>query len=97
MAERIADEARQWADQAARVAGDPSVTAATIAQVHATLALVEQQRIANRLALASIDLLEEISERSGHTLSFRIRPYLDTDDWASIEVIEEEASDGDRD
>lgn len=67
------------------------------AQVHATLALVEQQRIANRLKVAELDLTEEIGYRQngGYALDFRIRPYLDAADWAAIEVVEEEASNAD--
>ena len=59
------------------------------AQMHATLALVEQQRIANRLKVAELDLTDEIGYRQngGYALDFRIRPYLDADDWASIEVV----------
>ncbi len=59
------------------------------ATVEATLAMVEQLRIANRLKVAELDLCDEIGYRQngGYALDFRIRPYLDADDWASIEVV----------
>ena len=52
MSERIdhAAEAREWIDAAARHPGATST--AILAQAEATLALVEQQRIANLIALA---------------------------------------------
>ena len=51
MSERIdhAAEAREWIDAAARHPGATST--AILAQAEATLALVEQQRIANLIAL----------------------------------------------
>lgn len=54
--------------------GDPAVGALYIgaAQVHATLALVEQQRIANLIALVALSGNEEVQESSfdeGSTLS----------------------------
>lgn len=74
-----------------------AVVSMLAAQVHATLALVEQQRIANRLKVAELDLTDEIGYRQngGYALDFRIRPYLDADDWAAIEVVDEEARDAD--
>lgn len=99
MTDRIdqAAEALQLVDKA-MVSGDPEVAVVYIsaAQVLATLALVEQQRIANRLAIASIDLLFEVAVRSGHTLDFRVIPYLTKGDWASLSVVEE-VRDGDQD
>lgn len=61
------------------------------AQVHATLALVEQQRIANRLRVAELDLTDEIGYRltGGVALDFRIRPYISVADWESLEVEDE--------
>ena len=55
MSERIdhAAEAREWIDAAARHPGATST--AILAQAEATLALVEQQRIANLIALAAMD------------------------------------------
>ena len=52
MSERIdhAAEAREWIDAAARHPGATST--AILAQAEATLALVEQQRIANLIALS---------------------------------------------
>ena len=51
MSERIdhAAEAREWIDAAARHPG--AISTAILAQAEATLALVEQQRIANLIAL----------------------------------------------
>lgn len=74
----------------------PDAAAVTLAaaQVHATLALVEQQRIANRLKVAELDLTEEIGYRrtGGVALDFRIRPYISSADWASLEVIEDDGT-----
>ena len=55
MSERIdhAAEAREWIDAAARHPGATST--AILAQAEATLALVEQQRIANLIALVAAD------------------------------------------
>ena len=55
MSERIdhAAEAREWIDAAARHPG--AVSTAILAQAEATLALVDQQRIANLIALAAMD------------------------------------------
>ena len=58
-----------------------------MARLHAQLALVEQQRIANRLKLAELDLRSEVAE-SNAPLDFRIRPYLSAEDWESIDVEE---------
>ena len=54
MSERIdhAAEAREWIDAAARHPGATST--AILAQAEATLALVEQQRIANLIALSQV-------------------------------------------
>ena len=51
MSERIdhAAEAREWIDAAARHPG--AISTAILAQAEATLALVEQQRISNLIAL----------------------------------------------
>lgn len=68
----------------------PIVSAAAVqALAHATLALVEQQRIANRLRLAAINLEAERAYLSngGHALDFRVRDYLTPADWEDIEVI----------
>ena len=55
MSERIdhAAEAREWIDAAARHPG--AISTAILAQAEATLALVEQQRIANLIALVAAD------------------------------------------
>ena len=55
MSERIdhAAEAREWIDAAARHPGATST--AILAQAEATLALVEQQRIASLVALVAAD------------------------------------------
>ena len=55
MSERIdhAAEAREWIDAAAGHPG--AISTAILAQAEATLALVEQQRIANLIALAAMD------------------------------------------
>ena len=62
------------------------------AQVHAILALADQQRIANRLKVAELDLHAEAiyKKLDGYPLDFVIGPYLTTDDWASIEIPEDE-------
>ena len=54
MSERIdhAAEAREWIDAAAGHPG--AVSTAILAQAEATLALVEQQRIANLIALSQV-------------------------------------------
>jgi len=59
------------------------------AQVHATLALVEQQRITNGLQLALVDQLAAIAPYltpvgAQVDPSIRVRDYLDEDQWASI-------------
>lgn len=72
----------------ARSAEGASVFASQ-ALVYATLALVEQQRIANRLQVAELDLHEELAMGTVDlALNFRIRPYLTASDWASIKVPE---------
>ena len=55
MSERIdhAAEAREWIDAAARHPG--AISTAILAQAEAMLALVEQQRIANLIALVAAD------------------------------------------
>ena len=55
MSERIdhAAEAREWIDAATRHPG--AISTAILAQAEATLALVEQQRIANLIALVAAD------------------------------------------
>ena len=57
MSERIDDakEAREWIDAATRHPG--AVSTAILAQAEATLALVEQQRIANLIALGQLQIL----------------------------------------
>lgn len=57
MIERIdhAAEARDWTDRGVKAStSDAESRCVAMAQVHATLALVEQQRIANRVALAGL-------------------------------------------
>ncbi len=70
------------------------------AQVHATLALVQQQRITNRLAVALIDQLtliaEDQSDQPPVNVAIRIRDYLSTSDWASVDVGEGGEPDVDR-
>lgn len=65
-----------------------------LAQVHATLALVEQQTIANRLQLALVDqltmLAEDRSEQPPALVAIRIRDYLSASDWVLIEVPEDD-------
>ena len=65
MSERIdhAAEAREWIDAAARHPG--AISTAILAQAEATLALVEQQRIANLIALADAN---HMSENYDHTV-----------------------------
>jgi hypothetical protein len=60
-----AEEAREWVKAAERpdIPADLTSAIATIAQVHATLALVEQQRITNRLMLAG--LVSDVELRIG--------------------------------
>lgn len=53
------------------------------AQVHATLALVEDQRTANRLAVAALD---QVSEHSHAPEEFRIRPYLSDAEWKRLDI-----------
>lgn len=53
--------------------------------LNTTLALVEQQRITNRLKVAEIDLAFEVAEYKLGRADFRIHPYLTPEDWASIE------------
>lgn len=65
------------------------MVAAQAAQVHATLALVEQQRVANKLAVALVDQLTGIARCiSGPAVqldpSIRIRDYLDADEWKGL-------------
>ena len=57
MSERIdhAAEAREWIDAAARHPG--AISTAILAQAEAMLALVEQQRIANLIALGQLQIL----------------------------------------
>lgn len=54
------------------------------ADVHATLAVAQQQRIANRLRLAALDFSELVTPID---VGFRVRDYLTDDDWASLEVV----------
>ena len=62
----------------------------TVAQVHATLALAEQQRVTNRLKVAELDLLHELGSLD-NALDFRLVPYLTHDEWASITVPDNES------
>lgn len=62
------------------------------AQVHATLALVEQQRIANRLQVAAIDQMTTMAQMAapqGYPVDpgIRLRDYLTAADWEQIEVV----------
>ena len=61
-----------------------------VAQVHAVIALAEQQRITNRLKVAELDLLHELGSLD-NALDFRLVPYLTSDDWASITVPDNES------
>lgn len=59
------------------------------AQVHATLAVAEQQRIANKLHVALVDQLTQIALKlpgPGYPTapSVRIRDYLSPDDWEGL-------------
>ena len=59
--------------------GVESLVQAQIAQVHATLALVEQQRIANLIALASSEIGELVSTGMGGLTEHQPHPdYGDT-------------------
>jgi len=74
MSERIDHEAeaREWIDAAARHPG--AVSTAILAQAEATLALVEQQRIANAIALGRLQIasgLDGISTVVGDGSAFR--------------------------
>lgn len=97
MTERIdhAAEAREFLNDVPQLTALDEYAKADMAvkaaQVHAQLALVEQQRVANCLKLAELDLAAEAAETrwGGTKLSFRIRPYLSAEDWESIEVRED--------
>ena len=63
--------------------------ALAFAQVHATLALVEKQRIANKLVVAHIDQLTQqvlVQTGPGYPVdpAIQIRPYLPEAEWAEL-------------
>lgn len=55
------------------------------AEVFATLEVAHQLRIANRLKVAELDLTTSLNAHTQAGDAFRIRGYLNKEDWSSLE------------